>query len=193
MNYIFLSVIYTAPPNFTLSLNGTVLTASWDAPALQDVSYTLTCSVDSNEVLSLSTPLTEVVVGIYMTEATYSCNVYATISGVDKPATDDMSVTTGGRPKHSKLQYNIMKTKKSQSVCFLPDSSEPAYLPFIPQLSEHNVLTTGDDVVASATTVSFPFGNTSFTNLYVSNMITACPLCLMVLNLLIHKAQLCLN
>ena len=103
MNYIFLSVIYTVPLNFTLSLNGTVLTASWDALALQDVSYTLTCSVDSNEVLSLSTPLTEVVVGIYMTEANYSCNVYAIISGVDTPATDDMSVTTGGRPKH---QYN---------------------------------------------------------------------------------------
>ena len=87
----------TAPPNFTLSLSGTVLTASWDAPALQDVSYTLTCSVDSNEVLSLSTTLTEVVVGVYMTEANYSCNVFATISGVDKPATDDMSATTGGR------------------------------------------------------------------------------------------------
>ena len=93
-----LSLIYTAPPNFTLSLNGTVLTASWDAPAFQNVSYTLTCSVDSNEVLSLSTTLTEVVVGIYMTEANYSCNVYATISGVDTPATDGVSVTTGGRP-----------------------------------------------------------------------------------------------
>ena len=188
MNYIFLSVIYTAPPNFTLSLNGTVLTASWDAPALQYVSYTLTCSVDSNEVLSLSTTLTEVVVGIYMTKASYSCNVYATISGVDKPATDDMSVTTGGRPKHK-----YMKTKKSKSVCFLPDSSEPAYLPFIPRLSENNVLTTGLNVVASATTVTFPFGKTSFTTIYVSNMITACPLCLMVLHLLIHQAQLCFN
>ena len=100
-----LSIIYTAPPNFTLSLSGTVLTASWDAPALQDVSYTLTCSVDSNEVLSLSTTLTEVVVGIYMTEANYSCNVYATISGVNTPATDDMSVITGGRPKY--LNFNI--------------------------------------------------------------------------------------
>ena len=100
-----LSLIYTAPPNFTLSLNGTVLTASWNASALQDVSYTLTCSDDSNEVLSLSTTLTEVVVGVYMTEATYSCNVYATISGVNTPATDDMSVTTGGRPKY--LNFNI--------------------------------------------------------------------------------------
>ena len=145
--------------------------------------------MDTNDVLSLSTPLTEVVVGIYMTDATYSCNVYATISGVYKAATDDMSVTTGGRPKHLKLQY--MKTKKSKSVCFLSDSSEPAYLPFIPRLSENNVLSAGYNVVASATTVSFPFGNTSFTNLYVSNMITACPLYLMVLHLLIHQAQLC--
>ena len=173
MNYIYLSLIYTAPLNFTLSLSGTVLTASWDAPALQNVSYTLTCSVDSNEVLSLSTTLTEVVVGIYMTEATYSCNVYATISGVDTPATDDMSVTTGGRPKHSKrIQY--MKTK-CKSDCFLTDSNQLAYLPFIPRLSEDNVLTTGDDV---ATTVIFPFGNTYFTRTYVSNMITACPWCL---------------
>ena len=100
MNYTYLFDIYTAPPNFSLSLSGTVLTANWDAPALQDVSYTLTCSVDSNEVLSLNTTLIEVVVGIYMTEAAYSCNVYATISGVEKPATDDISVTTGGRPKH---------------------------------------------------------------------------------------------
>ena len=170
---IILSIIYTAPPNFTLSLNGTVLTASWDAPAMQDVSYTLTCSVDSNEVLSLSTTQTEVVVGIYMTEATYSCNVYATISGVDKPATDDMSVTTGGRQKYLKhLYYNYI------SVCFLPDSSEPAYLPFIPRLSEDNVLTSGFNVVASATTVTFPFGKTSFTRTYVSNMIIACPWCL---------------
>ena len=92
--YIF--VYHTAPPNFALSLSSTVLTVSWAAPAIQDVSYTLTCCVGGNDVLSLSTTLTEVVVGIYLTEATYSCNVYAIISGVDKPATDDMSVTTGG-------------------------------------------------------------------------------------------------
>ena len=57
---------HTAPPNFTLSLSGTVLTASWDALTVQDISYTLTCRVGGNEVLSLNTPLTEVVVGIYM-------------------------------------------------------------------------------------------------------------------------------
>ena len=89
-----------------MSLSGTVLTASWAAPALQDVSYTLTCCVGGIEVLSLSTTLTEVVVGIYMTEATYSCNVYATISGVDKPATDNMFVTTGGRQQKPKRKNN---------------------------------------------------------------------------------------
>ena len=174
MHYILyiLSIIYTAPPNFTLSLNGTVLIASWDAPALQNVSYILTCSVDSNEVLSLSTTLTDVVVGIYMTEATYSCNVYATISGVNTPATDNKSVITGGRPKHLKLQY--LKTTKCISVCFVPDSSEPAYLPFIPRLNEDNVITTGLDVEVP---VTFPFGNASFTGLYVSNIITVYPWC----------------
>ena len=111
-----LSLIYTAPPYFTLSLNGTVLTASWDAPALQDVSYTLTCSVDSNEVLSLKTTLTEVVVGIYMTEATYSCNVYATISGVNTPATDYISVITRGGKKH--LNFNILKQQNVYQFVF---------------------------------------------------------------------------
>ena len=105
-----------------MSLNSTVLTASWDAPATQNVTYTLTCSVDSNEVLSLSTTLTEVVVGIYTTEATYSCNVYATISGVDTPATYDMSVTTGGRPKY--LNFTILKQQNVYQFVF---SQSPVY------------------------------------------------------------------
>ena len=122
--YYILCIIYTVPPNFTLSLNGTVLTASWDAPALQDVSYTLTCSVDSNEVLSLNTTLKQVVLGIYMTEATYSCNVYATICGVNTPATNDMSVITGGRPKY--LNFIILKQQNVYRFVF---SQTPVHQP----------------------------------------------------------------
>ena len=84
------------PPSIELSLNGPVLTASWKELTFQDVSYTLTCSVDSNEVLFLSTTLTEVTVGVYMLSTTYSCNVYATISGEDETATEDQYFTTGG-------------------------------------------------------------------------------------------------
>ena len=87
---------FIVPPRIELSLNGTVLTASWDALIFQDVSYTLTCSVDSNKVLFLSTTLTEVIVGVYMLNTTYSCNVYATISGEDETATEDKDFTTGG-------------------------------------------------------------------------------------------------
>ena len=88
--------IYIVPPRIELSLNGTVLTATWDTLTFQDVSYTLTCSVDSSEVLFLSTTLTEVTVGVYMLNTTYSCNVYATISGEDQTATEDQYFTTGG-------------------------------------------------------------------------------------------------
>ena len=84
------------PPSIELSLNGTVLTASWNELTFQDVSYTLTCSVDSKRVLFLSTTLTEVIVGVYMLNTTYSCNVYATISGKDETETVDENFTTGG-------------------------------------------------------------------------------------------------
>ena len=40
--------------------------------------------------------MTEVTIGIYKTEANYSCNVYATVFGVDQPATDDQYIITGG-------------------------------------------------------------------------------------------------
>ena len=87
---------HTVPQKFVLSLSGTVLTASWDPPATQSVSYTLICSVAGREVLLLNTTLTEVVVGIYKTETDYSCNVYATVFGIDQPATDDQYIKTGG-------------------------------------------------------------------------------------------------
>ena len=84
------------PPSIELSLNGTVLTASWKELTFQNVSYTLNCSVNSNKVLFLSTTLTEVIVGVYMLNTTYSCNVYATISGENETATEDQYFTTGG-------------------------------------------------------------------------------------------------
>ena len=40
--------------------------------------------------------MTEVTIGIYKTEANYSCNVYATVFGIDQTATDDQYVVTGG-------------------------------------------------------------------------------------------------
>ena len=48
------------------------------------------------------------------------------------------------------------------------DISEPAYLPFIPRLNEDSVLS-GLGVFS---TVPFPFGNTSFTKLFVSSTVT---------------------
>ena len=96
IKFFIIIPIIIVPPSIELSLNGTVLTASWDELTFQDVSYTLTCSVDSKEVLFLNTTLTEVTVGVYMLNTTYSCNVYATISGEDETATEDKDFTTGG-------------------------------------------------------------------------------------------------
>ena len=97
-------------------LNGTVLTASWDAPAKQNVSYTLTCSVTGGKVFSLNTTMTEVMIGIYETEVNYSCHVYATVDGKNEPATDDQHVQTGGI-----ILYNtiIMKHVGSFKWCAL--------------------------------------------------------------------------
>ena len=48
------------------------------------------------------------------------------------------------------------------------DITERAYLPFIPRLSEDSVLSGVVNRAPSFTIVTFPFGNTSFTKLYVS-------------------------
>lgn len=95
---IIFTVCVTAPQNFDVALDGTVLSASWDAPEDENViSYTLNCSVDGEDVLSLETTLLEVSVGVYRTSTTYSCTVYATTSNGDGTPTDAMSVTTGGK------------------------------------------------------------------------------------------------
>ena len=92
-----MTFIVTVPQNFSVTLNGTILRAHWDVPPDQtNSSYTLTCSVDGDEVLSLETILLDVTLGVYMTVATYSCNVYATTTNGDGTPTDDVYVTTGG-------------------------------------------------------------------------------------------------
>ena len=50
--------------------------------------------------------MTEVTIGIYKTEANYSCNVYATVYGIDQTATDDQYVITGGT-----YVYNFPKSQ----------------------------------------------------------------------------------
>lgn len=95
---IIFTVHVTAPQNFDVALDGTVLSASWEAPQDQNVtSYTLTCSVGGEDVLSLETTELEISVGVYRTSTTYSCNVYATTPDGDGTPTDSISVTTGGK------------------------------------------------------------------------------------------------
>ena len=96
-NHVKMTFSITVPQNFAVTLNGSILRARWDAPPDQTISsYTLTCSVDDNEVLSLETSLLNVTLGVYMTAATYTCNVYATTTNGDGTPTDNVSVTTGG-------------------------------------------------------------------------------------------------
>ena len=80
-------------PNFELSLNGTVLTASWnpffDA---ENISYTFSCSVNGTAVLVVETTETSLVIGIYKHNSLYTCILEA--YGDIELATD--YVTTGG-------------------------------------------------------------------------------------------------
>ena len=97
MKFIYVLLRVSVPRNFTLNLDGTILGVAWDPPPdLSVSSYTLTCYVSGSEVLSLETSLVNVTLGVYMTSATYSCNVYATTSSGEGHPTDDLSVTTGG-------------------------------------------------------------------------------------------------
>ena len=74
------------------------MTATWDAPANETVAnYTLICSVDGNQVLSVTTTATEVTLGVYLFEKTYSCSIFAfdDTNRTGAP-TASMTVTTGG-------------------------------------------------------------------------------------------------
>ena len=96
-NHEFLYLIPSAPQNFSLSLNGTVMTATWDAPASGNVTnYTLICSVDGNQVLSVTTTATEVTLGVYLFEKTYSCSILASDTDGSGVPTASVTVTTGG-------------------------------------------------------------------------------------------------
>ena len=79
-------------------LSGTVLTANWQPnPDLIIAFYTLTCSINNEEVLSVDTKETSLVVGIYEPDTTYICYVrYTTTQGVSGPATNTYYLTTGG-------------------------------------------------------------------------------------------------
>ena len=78
--------------------SNTVLSAHWvsDLGVVVD-NYTLTCSVNKQNVLLVDTRETSLAVGIYWPYTTYVCQVwYTTISGEIGPATSEVSVTTGG-------------------------------------------------------------------------------------------------
>ena len=62
------------------------------------VSYTLLCSVGSNEVLeyTVKASVEEMYLGVYEREADYSCDVLASNSAGDGPAAS-ISFTTGGK------------------------------------------------------------------------------------------------
>ena len=50
---------------------------------------------------------------------------------------------------------------------FLSDSTERAYLPFIPRLTNKNIVATGDDHSQRVFNITFPFGDSTFEELYV--------------------------
>ena len=85
--------------DFALSLSSTVLMASWNAPSGQNLDfYIFNCFVNSQEVLSVNTTQTSLVLGIYEPITTYVCSVrYTTTSGVSGPASNNISVTTEGK------------------------------------------------------------------------------------------------
>ena len=74
------------------------MTAIWNQPVGQSVElYTLSCSINSREVLSVTTAETTIELGIYEPNTTYVCHVrYSTTSGVGGGVTSNQSLTTGG-------------------------------------------------------------------------------------------------
>ena len=72
------------------------------------------------------------------------------------------------------------KLSKYGHVCIAFDVSllgadEMAYLPFVPQV-DGNSISSGDDTTTTVNIgVSFPFGSTSFSTLYVSIIIISLP------------------
>ena len=94
------------------------MTATWDAPANETVAnYTLICSVDGNQVLSVTTTATEVTLGVYLFEKTYSCSIFAfdDMNGTGEPTTS-MTVTTGGNVNYSEGIKNVIHLNLSISL-----------------------------------------------------------------------------
>lgn len=93
-----------------ISLSGTVLTANWQPnPDLIVEFYTLSCSINHKEVVSVDTNETSLVVGIYEPNETYVCYVrYMTTQGVSGPATATYKLTTGGEHTLKLSTYIIL-------------------------------------------------------------------------------------
>ena len=132
------------------------------------VSYTLTCTVGSNDILeyTIKTKKQSIYFGVYERETDYSCDILASTAAGDGP-TASLSFTTGGK-------IIIYVSSHFQSLVFTLDSSTPVYLPFIPvdylyEVSNAVNLTVADDVASSAITLptSFPFGGVDQTRVYV--------------------------
>ena len=89
--------------NFSAVLNDTVLSLMWE-PVNEDeqngqiLSYTLTCNNGSDLAfeLNLTATVEEIELGVYETDATYSCEIYASNSAGNGPSAT-ITVTTGGR------------------------------------------------------------------------------------------------
>lgn len=163
------------PEDFTVTLNDTVLLLSWAPPAENRrngviVSYTLSCSIDDNQVfeLNLNATVEEIYLGVYRHESTYSCNISASTSEGSGPNAT-ASVTTGGK------YYISAEIISFYLFAFISAYSTPAFLPFIPlgilyENSNAVNLTVGDDISSSRITLptNFPFADSNQTSAYVS-------------------------
>ena len=92
-----------APVNFSAALNNTVLSLTWE-PVVEEeqngiiLSYTLTCSIDSDVAfeLSLTATIGEIELGVYEADVIYSCEIYASNSAGNGPSVT-ITIATGGR------------------------------------------------------------------------------------------------
>lgn len=91
------------PTNFTITVDGTSLTCIWDPPEedLQNgeiVSYTLTCSSDSEMVvdITLNPTVFEISVDLFSHSTTYTCSVAASTEVGIGPYSNTVSVMTEG-------------------------------------------------------------------------------------------------
>ena len=92
-----------APEDFTYTLEDTVVFLEWMPPAEDErngviISYTLTCMVDSTDILeyTMKGRRQQMYLGVYEEEADYSCDILASTSVGDGP-TASVSFTTGGK------------------------------------------------------------------------------------------------